>query len=137
MHATLAAEPTLRIGSVALRAPVLVSPMVGITDAPTRALTHELGAGLVSTEMERRSPITLALMRPVASSSARNGITRYVPAAPAKIIPTTSFRCRSSRGCRRPGCVDMCILRLASLPVRSVGVMAICMISDYGVSQAS
>jgi tRNA-dihydrouridine synthase B len=40
-----------RIGCLELSAPVVVAPMVGITDAPTRALAHEFGAALVSTEM--------------------------------------------------------------------------------------
>jgi len=48
--ATNSSHP-LRIGSLELSSPVLVAPMVGITDAPTRALVRELGAGLVSTEM--------------------------------------------------------------------------------------
>ena len=41
----------MRIGSLELSSPVLVAPMVGITDAPCRELCHEFGAGLVSTEM--------------------------------------------------------------------------------------
>lgn len=45
----VAARP--RIGTVQLSAPVVVAPMVGVTDAPTRALAHELGAALVSSEM--------------------------------------------------------------------------------------
>jgi tRNA-dihydrouridine synthase B len=48
------AAPTrtaLRIGSLELRSPVLIAPMVGITDAPCRELAVELGAGLVCTEM--------------------------------------------------------------------------------------
>jgi tRNA-dihydrouridine synthase B len=45
------ARPALRIGSLELRSPVLIAPMVGITDAPCRQLAVELGAGLVSTEM--------------------------------------------------------------------------------------
>ena len=40
-----------RIGSVQLSSPVVVAPMVGVTDVPTRALAHELGAALVSCEM--------------------------------------------------------------------------------------
>src|SRR5215471_4265069 len=40
-----------RIGPIELTTPVIVAPMVGITDAPTRALAHEFGAALVSTEM--------------------------------------------------------------------------------------
>ncbi|MBV8444451.1 MAG: tRNA dihydrouridine synthase DusB [Candidatus Dormibacteraeota bacterium] len=51
MSASVATVPALRIGSLHLTSPVLVAPMVGITDAPCRALCHELGAGLVSTEM--------------------------------------------------------------------------------------
>ena len=41
----------MRIGSLDLSSPVLVAPMVGITDAPCRELMHEFGVGLVSTEM--------------------------------------------------------------------------------------
>ena len=40
-----------RIGTIELSSPVVVAPMVGITDVPTRALAHELGAALVCTEM--------------------------------------------------------------------------------------
>jgi tRNA-dihydrouridine synthase B len=41
----------LTVGTLDLESPVLVAPMVGITDAPCRALCREFGAGLVSTEM--------------------------------------------------------------------------------------
>jgi tRNA-dihydrouridine synthase B len=41
----------LAIGGLELSSPVLVAPMVGITDAPCRELCREFGAGLVSTEM--------------------------------------------------------------------------------------
>jgi tRNA-dihydrouridine synthase B len=41
----------LSIGGLELSSPVLVAPMVGITDAPCRELCSEFGAGLVSTEM--------------------------------------------------------------------------------------
>lgn len=41
----------LRVGRLELSSPVLVAPMVGITDAPCRELCREFGAGLVSTEM--------------------------------------------------------------------------------------
>jgi len=41
----------VRIGPLALASPVLIAPMVGITDRPCRALAREFGAGLVSTEM--------------------------------------------------------------------------------------
>lgn len=47
--AAISARP--RIGPLELSGPVVVAPMVGITDAPMRALTHEFGAALVSTEM--------------------------------------------------------------------------------------
>ena len=42
---------SLRVGGLELSSPVLVAPMVGITDAPCRELCREFGAGLVSTEM--------------------------------------------------------------------------------------
>lgn len=49
---TLAAiERAPRIGSIQLSSPVVVAPMVGVTDVPTRALAHELGAALVCCEM--------------------------------------------------------------------------------------
>jgi tRNA-dihydrouridine synthase B len=41
----------LSVGGLELSSPVLVAPMVGITDAPCRELCREFGAGLVSTEM--------------------------------------------------------------------------------------
>jgi tRNA-dihydrouridine synthase B len=44
-------RPPLCIGSLELSSPVLIAPMVGITDAPCRELAIELGAGLVCTEM--------------------------------------------------------------------------------------
>lgn len=44
-------RPALRIGPLELSSPVLIAPMVGITDAPCRELAIELGAGLVCTEM--------------------------------------------------------------------------------------
>ncbi|MEO8898414.1 MAG: tRNA dihydrouridine synthase DusB [Candidatus Dormibacter sp.] len=49
----IAAPPraALRIGGLELSSPVLIAPMVGITDAPCRQLAVEMGAGLVSTEM--------------------------------------------------------------------------------------
>ncbi|MEA2637687.1 MAG: hypothetical protein QOE18_744, partial [Chloroflexota bacterium] len=48
--AATAARP-IRVGGLELSSPVLVAPMVGITDAPCRELCREFGAGLVSTEM--------------------------------------------------------------------------------------
>ncbi|HVC43134.1 MAG TPA: tRNA dihydrouridine synthase DusB [Candidatus Saccharimonadales bacterium] len=48
---TTTAFRPLRVGRLELSSPVLVAPMVGITDAPCRELCRELGAGLVSTEM--------------------------------------------------------------------------------------
>jgi tRNA-dihydrouridine synthase B len=45
------ARRPLRVGGLELSSPVLVAPMVGITDAPCRELCREFGAGLVSTEM--------------------------------------------------------------------------------------
>jgi tRNA-dihydrouridine synthase B len=51
MTAEATALRPLRVGELELSSPVLVAPMVGITDAPCRALCREFGAGLVSTEM--------------------------------------------------------------------------------------
>ena len=76
---TLPAPARLRVGRLELDSPVLIAPMVGITDAPFRRLARELGAGLVSAEMTaaeavvRLIPRTLELLsfdpevRPVAA----------------------------------------------------------------------
>jgi tRNA-dihydrouridine synthase B len=69
----------IRVGGLVLSSPVLIAPMVGITDAPFRRLCWEMGAGLVSAEMVaaeavvRRIPRTMELLtfepevRPVAA----------------------------------------------------------------------
>jgi tRNA-dihydrouridine synthase len=43
--------PAFCIGDVAVRNPVLLAPMSGVTDAPFRRLVAKLGAGLVVSEM--------------------------------------------------------------------------------------
>ena len=53
--------PALRIGSLHLDSPVLIAPMVGITDAPMRQICRELGAGLVSTEMVAAEAVVRSL----------------------------------------------------------------------------
>ncbi len=70
---------TLRVGTLTLPSPILVAPMVGITDAPFRRIAWEMGAGLVTTEMVaaeavvRDIPATMRLLdfdpevRPVAA----------------------------------------------------------------------
>ncbi len=50
-HNPNTAPPPLEIGSVQVRNPVFLAPMSGISDLPFRALAHDLGAGLVTTEM--------------------------------------------------------------------------------------
>ncbi len=42
---------TLSIGDLPIRAPVLLAPMSGVTDAPFRRLAWDLGAGVVVSEM--------------------------------------------------------------------------------------
>ncbi len=42
---------TLDIGPVTLKNNVILAPMAGVTDMPYRLICHEMGAGLVSTEM--------------------------------------------------------------------------------------
>lgn len=54
----------LAIGDIAVRVPVVLAPMSGITDAPFRKLAAELGAGLVVSEMTASDD--LARGRPVA-----------------------------------------------------------------------
>ena len=51
MTVALPTARSVRVGALQLSSPVLVAPMVGITDAPCRELCREFGAGLVSTEM--------------------------------------------------------------------------------------
>ncbi len=41
----------IKLGSVALPNPVIMAPMTGVSDLPFRRLAHELGAGLVVSEM--------------------------------------------------------------------------------------
>lgn len=66
---TTAQNQPLRIGSLEMPSRVLIAPMVGITDEPCRRITHEFGAGLVSTEMVaaeavvRRADAALSLLR--------------------------------------------------------------------------
>ena len=42
---------SIRVGDIALRQPVLLAPMAGITDLPFRRLVARFGAGLVVSEM--------------------------------------------------------------------------------------
>ena len=44
-------RPPIRIGRHVLRSRVFLAPMSGVTDLPFRRIAHELGAGLVVTEM--------------------------------------------------------------------------------------
>ena len=51
MTTALAPAPTLRIGPIALEAPVVLAPMAGITNTAFRRLCREYGAGLYVSEM--------------------------------------------------------------------------------------
>ena len=51
MSSTLAPAPALRIGPIALDAPVVLAPMAGITNTAFRRLCREYGAGLYVSEM--------------------------------------------------------------------------------------
>ena len=51
MTPTLAPAPALRIGPIALDAPVVLAPMAGITNTAFRRLCREYGAGLYVSEM--------------------------------------------------------------------------------------
>ncbi len=51
MSTTLAPAPPLRIGPIALDAPVVLAPMAGITNTAFRRLCREYGAGLYVSEM--------------------------------------------------------------------------------------
>jgi tRNA-dihydrouridine synthase B len=61
MTAAAPSRSALRIGALELSSPVLIAPMVGITDAPCRELALELGAGLVSTEMVASEAVVRSL----------------------------------------------------------------------------
>ena len=75
--AAIAAGP--RIGSIELTSPVVVAPMVGITDVPTRALARELGAALVCTEMVAAEAV-------VRSTDAALALLQF----PAKVSPVAA-----------------------------------------------
>ncbi|RAZ34601.1 tRNA dihydrouridine synthase DusB [Microbacterium sp. SMR1] len=51
MSTVLSASPRLRIGPIALDAPVVLAPMAGITNTAFRRLCREYGAGLYVSEM--------------------------------------------------------------------------------------
>ncbi|QLD12951.1 tRNA dihydrouridine synthase DusB [Microbacterium oleivorans] len=51
MSTVLSASPRLRIGPIALEAPVVLAPMAGITNTAFRRLCREYGAGLYVSEM--------------------------------------------------------------------------------------
>ena len=53
----------LRIGRLEVDSPVLIAPMVGITDDPFRRLAREFGAGLVSAEMTAAEPVVRRIPR--------------------------------------------------------------------------
>ena len=59
----------LRLGDIELSSPILVAPMAGITDVPFRRIAHEMGAGLLTTEMVAAEAVvrsveaSLALLR--------------------------------------------------------------------------
>lgn len=53
----------LRVGTVEVGSPVLVAPMVGITDPPFRRLAREMGAGLVCAEMVAAEAVVRGIPR--------------------------------------------------------------------------
>jgi tRNA-dihydrouridine synthase B len=61
MTVAVSTRLALRIGALELSSPVLIAPMVGITDVPCRELARELGAGLVSTEMVASEAVVRSL----------------------------------------------------------------------------
>ena len=60
---SLPAPAPLRIGRLEVDSPVLIAPMVGITDDPFRRLAREFGAGLVSAEMTAAEPVVRRIPR--------------------------------------------------------------------------
>ena len=59
----LSAPAPLRIGRLQVDSPVLIAPMVGITDGPFRRLAREFGAGLASAEMTAAEPVVRRIPR--------------------------------------------------------------------------
>ncbi|SBS70938.1 tRNA dihydrouridine synthase DusB [uncultured Microbacterium sp.] len=78
MSTTLAPAPPLRIGPIALDAPVVLAPMAGITNTAFRRLCREYGAGLYVSEMittralVERNATTLRLIRHHESETPRS-----------------------------------------------------------------
>ncbi|MCR2785583.1 MULTISPECIES: tRNA dihydrouridine synthase DusB [unclassified Microbacterium] len=78
MSSTLATAPSLRIGPIALDAPVVLAPMAGITNTAFRRLCREYGAGLYVSEMittralVERNATTMRLIRHHESETPRS-----------------------------------------------------------------
>jgi len=78
MSSTLAPSPALRIGPIALDAPVVLAPMAGITNTAFRRLCREYGAGLYVSEMittralVERNATTMRLIRHHESETPRS-----------------------------------------------------------------
>ena len=78
MTIALAPERTLRIGAIALDAPVVLAPMAGITNTAFRRLCREYGAGLYVSEMitsralVERTPESMRLIRHHESETPRS-----------------------------------------------------------------
>ncbi|MFF2632007.1 tRNA dihydrouridine synthase DusB [Microbacterium sp. NPDC058021] len=78
MSSTVAPAPALRIGPIALDAPVVLAPMAGITNTAFRRLCREYGAGLYVSEMittralVERNATTLRLIRHHESETPRS-----------------------------------------------------------------
>jgi nifR3 family TIM-barrel protein len=72
------AQPTLRLGAIALEVPVVLAPMAGITNTAFRRLCREFGAGLYVSEMitsralVERGEKTMRLIRHHASETPRS-----------------------------------------------------------------
>lgn len=69
---------SIKIGSIVPRNSVFLAPMSGVTDLPFRRLAHELGAGLVVSEMVASEELTNAREDTVLRAAGQGAITPLV-----------------------------------------------------------
>ena len=66
---------SIKIGSVVTRNSVFLAPMSGVSDLPFRKLAHELGAGLVVSEMVASEDLSSAREETLLRAAGRDDVT--------------------------------------------------------------